>query len=294
MKYAVRHLTTVDYATPVALARFNLRLAPSPWPGQTVSDLAMTIDPLPHERIETPGPYIVRTTQIALSDPLSRLSIDSRFTVDVEPVTPLFTTSDAPVADVCTAALAATDVSPMSPAAYLFPSTVIAIEPTIMAWAAPILAANQGSTRTAAMALAQAIHDQFTYDGNATESSTPPIEAFNLRRGVCQDFSHILITALRAHGLPAAYVSGYLRTLPPPGKPRLIGVDATHAWVNVWCGAQAGWVGVDPTNACFTGINHICTAMGRDYADVAPINGVFVGSGGQTQTVSVDVAPIDD
>ena len=293
MRYAVRHVTTIDYASPVQLARFNLRLVPSIWPGQTASDIRLTITPPPHQRLDTIGPYIVETTRITIDVPISQLVIESRFVVDVEPVAPLFVGSDSSVVQVRSDALTVTDVSAMGPATYLFPSTVIVIEPLIAQWAQPIIAAHDQSTRATAMALAQAIHDEFIYDGEATESDTPPIDAFNLKRGVCQDFSHILIIALRAHGIPAAYVSGYLRTLPPPGRPRLIGVDATHAWVNVWCGTQAGWVGVDPTNACFTGADHIFTAMGRDYADVAPIDGVFVGGQGQRQVVSVDVAPIE-
>ena len=98
---------------------------------------------------------------------------------------------------------------------------------------------------------------------------------------------------LRGVGLPAAYISGYLRTVPPPGKPRLVGADATHAWVVIWCGPERGWIGFDPTNACLVGGDHIITAMGRDYADVAPIDGVFTGQEGQKIEVSVDVEPID-
>ena len=103
-----------------------------------------------------------------------------------------------------------------------------------------------------------------------------------------------MIAGLRGVGLPAAYVSGYLRTVPPPGKLRLVGADATHAWVVIWCGPERGWIGFDPTNACLVGSDHIITAMGRDYADVAPIDGVFTGQEGQGIDVSVDVEPIDD
>src|SRR5690606_8179727 len=109
---------------------------------------------------------------------------------------------------------------------------------------------------------------------------------------VCQDFAHILIVALRSAGLPAGYASGYLRTLPPPGKPRLAGVDAMHAWVMLWCGPQRGWIGLDPTNGCITGPDHIIIAFGRDYADVSPIDGVFVGKAAQHLDTSVDVVPM--
>jgi transglutaminase-like putative cysteine protease len=108
---------------------------------------------------------------------------------------------------------------------------------------------------------------------------------------VCQDFAHWMISGLRALGLPAAYVSGYLRTRPPPGKKRLVGADATHAWVSVWCGTGVGWVDLDPTNALVVGEDHVRLAFGRDYADVAPVDGVIMASAGHTLAVSVDVAP---
>ncbi len=123
---------------------------------------------------------------------------------------------------------------------------------------------------------------------------TPPREAFEKRGGVCQDFAQIMISGLRAAGLPAAYASGYLRTLPPPGRPRLVGADATHAWVLLWCGPDRGWVGVDPTNGIWMAGDHIVMAIGRDYADVAPIDGIVLGSGAQKMDVSVDVAPLEE
>jgi transglutaminase-like putative cysteine protease len=135
------------------------------------------------------------------------------------------------------------------------------------------------------------IHADFRYDPGATEVSTPVAQAFEARHGVCQDFSQIMIVGLRGLGLPASYVSGYLRTIPPPGQPRLEGADATHAWIAVWCGSALGWIGFDPTNAMLAGDDHLVLAVGRDYADVAPIDGVILASGGQTLKVEVDVIP---
>ncbi len=162
----------------------------------------------------------------------------------------------------------------------------------IAAWAAPHLAPD-ASVIAAASSLMHAVHDEFTYDSKATKADTPPLEAFRAKRGVCQDFAHVMIIALRHAGIPAAYVSGYLRTNPPPGKARLVGADATHAWANVWCGAGLGWVGFDPTNAMLAGNDHIFTAMGRDFSDVSPLDGVFIGGGGQRMKVSVEVTPLD-
>jgi len=185
-------------------------------------------------------------------------------------------------------ALAVRDLSPLAPAPYLFDSRITATSEEIGNWAAPKLAPDR-SIIAAASGLTQAIHGGFAYAPGETTSSTPPIEAFRMRKGVCQDFAHVMIIALRTHGIPAAYASGYLRTIPPPGKERLVGADAMHAWVNVWCGAALGWVGFDPTNNCIVHTDHIQIGMGRDYADVAPIDGTFFGNAPQEMDTAVDV-----
>ena len=136
------------------------------------------------------------------------------------------------------------------------------------------------------------IKAEFAYELGATTASTTPPMSFALRRGVCQDFSHIMISGMRSLGLPAAYVSGYLRTVQSPAEVKLAGADAMHAWVLVWCGADAGWIGLDPTNGILAGNDHVVLAIGRDYADVAPIDGVIFASGGQRLEVAVQVAPV--
>ena len=197
------------------------------------------------------------------------------------------------VAQVRDRAARSRDLSAMGPASYLYPSPMAPNSPEIAAWAARFFPSAQGAL-AAGCALMRAIYDEFTYDGDATTSETLPDQAFQARHGVCQDFAHVMIVAARAHGIPAAYVSGYLRTIPPPGQPRLIGADATHAWATLWCGEELGWVGFDPTNDTLARSDHIFTAMGRDYADVAPLDGVFHGGAGQRLAVSVDVAPCED
>ena len=136
-------------------------------------------------------------------------------------------------------------------------------------------------------------HAEFRYDVEATTVSTPVEQVFRHKRGVCQDFAHLMISICRSLGLPARYVSGYLRTKPPPGKPRLVGADASHAWLAVYCG-PLGWVDLDPTNNVFPTTDHITIAWGRDYADVAPVKGVYVGGSSPRLEVSVDVAPVDE
>jgi transglutaminase-like putative cysteine protease len=135
------------------------------------------------------------------------------------------------------------------------------------------------------------IYVQFEYSTEATHVSTEPAEALEKRQGVCQDFAHVAICCLRSLGIPARYVSGYLLTNPAPGKEKLVGADASHAWFSAYAG-PIGWIDFDPTNNLIPGVEHITVAWGRDYADVAPIHGVFIGGGFTLLSVSVDVQPM--
>ena len=177
------------------------------------------------------------------------------------------------------------------PAIALYPSRRVALFDEATAYAKQSFGPHR-PIFDATSELARRIRSDFTYDPEATEVNTPAAEAFDRRRGVCQDFAHIMIAALRGLGLPALYVSGYIRTVPPPGKARLAGADASHAWVSVWCGQEFGWLGLDPTNAIPVGDDHIVIAVGRDYSDVAPVEGVILSSGGQKLDVAVDVIPV--
>jgi len=307
MIYNVRHLTTVKYATPVRLARFNVRLRPALWPGQVLDTFALAIDPVPWSVQEETGPFVVNRSRLIIREPLSLLKIESRFRVEVsEPslIAGMYgqgtgeqTGADPvlggpTVAQLRERAARSLDLTAMGPASYLYPAPMTPSSPAIAAWAARFFPSQQG-VLAAGQALMRAIYEEFTYDGAATTSKTLPDEAFAERHGVCQDFAHVMIVAARAHGIPAGYVSGYLRTIPPPGKARLVGADATHAWATLWCGDELGWVGFDPTNDTLARSDHIFTAMGRDYADVAPLDGVFHGGAGQKLSVSVDVAPCE-
>jgi transglutaminase-like putative cysteine protease len=145
----------------------------------------------------------------------------------------------------------------------------------------------------AALHLTGCIYREFKYDSTATQTHTPTQQAFQMRRGVCQDFAHIMIACLRSLGIPAKYVSGYLRTIPPPGKQRLIGADQSHAWVAVYCGPEQGWIEMDPTNNSICSTDHIPIAWGRDYTDVVPVRGAYLGGGESALSVAVDVTPVD-
>ncbi|NBC36938.1 transglutaminase family protein [Novosphingobium sp. FSY-8] len=292
MIYDVTHTTSQRYAGPVQLAQFLLRLTPAPWPGQEVTNPTLTITPTPAVWRQETGAFGLSQTRITMGGPISALDIISRFRVTVTP--PALPDGDGPsVAAVRAMVLASRDLGPRGPAAYCHASPIARAEPDIAAWAAPLVQDAMGVIG-AGRALMAAIHADFRFDPTATTAQTPPIQAFQARHGVCQDFAHIMIIAARAMGLSAAYVSGYLRTLPPKGQPRLVGADAMHAWVALWCGPDIGWVGFDPTNACLAGGDHIVLGMGRDYGDVAPLDGVFHGGGGQSLSVGVDVLPVDE
>ncbi|MFT4057159.1 MAG: transglutaminase family protein [Novosphingobium sp.] len=293
MRYSVSHITTLKYAQAVSMAQFNVRLKPAAWNGQVVSDYKLTLDPSPAQVVQGQGGYHVNEARFALREVTSQVQIESRFTVEVEPL-PFFVEDAAGpgLADLRERAMKKPDLSDLAPASYIFASPIAQPQREIAQWASALL--NEAMpVMEAGRALMSAIHEEFTFDADATETDTPPIEAFNRRHGVCQDFSHIMIIAARAHGIPAAYVSGYLRTLPPPGQERLVGADAMHAWVNLWCGEELGWVGFDPTNDKLADTDHIFLGMGRDYSDVAPLDGRFRGAGTQEMYFSVDVAPLD-
>lgn len=289
MLYDVRHRTVAHYAGAVRLARLNVRLKPAAWPGQRLIAYALEVSPRPALIEADRGPFVVERERLTIREPIEELVIESRFRIEVmDKAVPM----TGPGLDALReAAIASRDLSALGPAGYLYPSGVATPVAEIAAWAAPFFAGG-GDVIAAARAILAAFKAEFRFDGGATGTDTPPAEAFRERHGVCQDFAHILIVAARAWGVPAAYVSGYLRTLPPPGQTRLAGADAMHAWVNLWCGAELGWIGFDPTNDMIAGSDHIFVAMGRDYADVAPLDGVFHGGGGQAMAVAVDVVPV--
>jgi len=183
-------------------------------------------------------------------------------------------------------------LDPSAPHHFLPPSPRIKPDPDRDSYARALIETGM-TAREAVQAIGSALYRDMSFDSKATTVDTPPEEAFRRRSGVCQDFTQIMIGALRHIGVPAGYVSGFLRTEPPPGKPRLEGADAMHAWVFAWCGAQIGWVEFDPTNNVFVGTDHVVVARGRDYADVAPVKGVLRAFGVPQTSQAVDMIPLD-
>lgn len=293
MIYKVRHRTIYTYENDVTFARCVLRLKPTASLDQSVLDSRVTIDPAPSNSFNRIGPFGEDTQTITIETPHEVLTVEANSTVDVHRPAVL-DPDDSPAWErVRLDSLNATAIGPQSPATYLYPTVRAPIVSGITEYGRPSFAADRPIIAACAD-LMRRIHADFAYDPEATTVSTPAAEAFSARRGVCQDFAHIMISALRSLGLPGAYVGGYLRTIPPPGKARLEGADATHAWVQVWCGPQRGWIGFDPTNAIFVENDHILLAIGRDYADVAPIDGIMLAPGDQALKVEVDVVPQDE
>jgi transglutaminase-like putative cysteine protease len=292
MIYDIRHVTRFHYGNAVEFARCNLRLKPIDWAGQTLECYRLSIMPSGRTAPVRATAGLANVVRLVVEEPVRELSIESVSRVSVDRLVPMIQPGDPTIAEASAAARACRDPSPMGPSAYLYPSPLIPLDRDIADWCAQELAPDRPVTE-AAIALARRIQQDFTFDPTATLVDTPPREAFLKRGGVCQDFAQIMISGLRAAGLAAAYASGYIRTIPPPGHDRLIGADATHAWVLVWCGEALGWIGVDPTNGIWMAGDHIVMAVGRDYAEIAPIDGIVLGSAMQQMDVTVDVAPVE-
>lgn len=290
MIYDIRHVTTYRYASPVTAARCTLRLAPEEGRGQRVLAHSVAVTPAPSSTLERRGFDGGRSAFVTIAEPHVELRIEARSRVEVR--RPGQGVGAGPAWEaVREAAFAVGSLQASSPAHYLFPSRLVGLDEGVTAYAGATFGARRGILE-GGIALMRRIREDFAFDPRATDVATPPATAFRRRRGVCQDFAHVMIAGLRGLGLPAAYVSGYIRTTPPPGRPRLQGADATHAWVSLWCGAETGWVALDPTNGIVVGDDHVVLATGRDYADVSPVDGVIVGGGAQAVQVEVDVEKV--
>jgi transglutaminase-like putative cysteine protease len=290
--YDIRHVTTYAYEFPVSFARCSLRLEPRSGDGQQLIAHSVEIRPRPAERTSRRDFFGTHTESIVFEAAHRHLRIDSRSRVSVARTAPGRAAPSPPWESVREAALQATSLGPASPVSYVFASSLVPVLSPVTAYAAESFPACSG-VLGAAVDLMHRIRTQFKYDPKATVISTPLREVFDKRHGVCQDFAHVMIAGLRGLGLPAAYVSGYLRTIPPPGKPRLQGADATHAWASVWCGPDLGWIGFDPTNDLLVENDHIVLGVGRDFADVSPVDGIIVGSRKQKLNVAVDVVVVE-
>jgi transglutaminase-like putative cysteine protease len=290
--YDIRHVTTYAYESAVSFARCSLRLEPKSGDGQHLVSHSVDIRPRPAERTMRRDFFGTHTESVLIETAHRSLRIDSRSRVSVSRRAP-DRAAPSPVWErVRDVAFEAASLGPSSPVGYVFASSLIPVLRPVTAYASASFSPGRGILAGAAD-LMRRIRSDFKYDPKATVISTPLNEVFEKRHGVCQDFAHVMIAGLRGLGLPAAYVSGYLRTIPPPGKPRLQGADATHAWASAWCGAELGWIGFDPTNDLLIENDHIILAVGRDFSDVSPVDGIIVGSRKQKLAVAVDVLLVE-
>ncbi len=283
MKYRVRHRTAYAYADPVSLAHHAVHLFPRATPWQTVEAASVTADPVENWRADAADHFGNRVLYLTMDRLHDAFAVELEARVDVHE-RPLPATSPAweTVADGARSAIREVE--------FVFPSAQTRTETLTGVDMAGIFA-PQRPVVDVAKTLNAWIHDTFAYDPHATDVATPIDQVLSGRRGVCQDFAHVAIAILRAAGLPARYVSGYIRTYRTQGD-LLRGADASHAWVGLWCGPEIGWLDFDPTNNLLVSQEHITVAWGRDYGDVSPVRGVLLGGGAHRLTAEVTVEPL--
>lgn len=292
MKYRIKHTTEYRYETQVKISQNQVMLSPQVWERIECHEHRIDVHPALTSQQQRRDFFGNQVYSFCIEEAHRQLRVTAHSVLTVRDRGIQATTATSNWESVVSSLIDGSDPNWLSCSPFRFNSPRAIARPEFREYASecfrpgtPILEAG--------LALTKAIHRDFTYDTAATDVHTDVDSVFQLRRGVCQDFTHFQVSALRSLGLAARYVSGYLRTLPPPGKPRLVGADQSHAWVSLYCGAPVGWVDLDPTNACLCSSDHIPVAWGRDYGDVIPFRGVFLGGGNHQLLVSVDVAPIE-
>ena len=291
MRYRVTHTTSYQYGYDVTTSHNLAHLVPRTNAYQKVLDNNFQITPAPAMQTHQRDAFDNIITLFTVSAAHRELIIDVRTEVEVRSK-PYPQAADTPPWEHVRDHLLK-DFDPKSLWAYEFVFDSMYVKTSADLWSYAVESFPPGRPiLEAVFDLTRRIHSDFAYDPSATSVSTPLEEVVRHRRGVCQDFAHLQIGCLRSMGLPARYVSGYLRTLPSPGQPRLVGCDASHAWVAVYV-PGSGWLDFDPTNDSTPDESHITVAVGRDYNDVSPIRGIVVGGGGSSIAVSVDVEPLE-
>ncbi|MWV15425.1 transglutaminase family protein [Pseudomonas sp. L-22-4S-12] len=293
--YQILHDTHYRYSAPVSLAQQLAHLWPRDCAWQRCTERQLLVSPQPSKRQDGLDVYGNPLTRLAFERPHDELKVCARLRVEVL-ARPRFALADSPPWEQACAALGYSG-QPLAPALleatrYRFESPYVHLKQVFGEYAADCFVPGR-PLLLAAAALMQKIFAEFTFDAAATQVATPLLKVLEARRGVCQDFAHLMLACLRSRGLAARYVSGYLLTQPPPGQPRLIGADASHAWVSVYCPRQ-GWVDFDPTNNLLPALEHITLGWGRDFADVSPLRGVILGGGSHDPEVSVTVLPLGE
>ena len=291
--YQILHDTHYRYDSPVSLAQQLAHLWPRECPWQRCTEQQLQVSPPPSTRRDELDVFGNPLTRLAFERPHDELQVSARLSVEVLARAALDFNQSPPWEQVRDG-LAYSGRPLAAPALqacrYRFESPYVHLKRSFVEFSASCFAPGR-PLLLGVRALMEKIFCEFTFDAEATQVATPLVEVLERRRGVCQDFAHLMLACLRSRGLAARYVSGYLLTQPPPGQPRLIGADASHAWVSVYC-PVSGWVDFDPTNNVQPALEHITLAWGRDFSDVSPLRGVILGGGNHDPEVRVTVMPV--
>ena len=293
--YQILHDTHYRYAAPVSLAQQLAHLWPRACAWQRNHEQQLQVSPQPCQRQDALDVFGNPLTRLVFERPHDELKVSARLRVEVLARDELDLTQSPAWEQACTALRYSGQAllpGVLEAARYRFESPYVHLKQVFAAYAADCFPAGR-PLLLATQALMQKIFAEFSFDAAATQVATPLLQVLEERRGVCQDFAHLMLACLRSRGLAARYVSGYLLTRPPPGQPRLVGADASHAWVSVFCPSQ-GWVDFDPTNNLRPALEHITLAWGRDFSDVSPLRGVILGGGSHDPEVQVTVMPLDE
>ncbi len=292
--YAVVHETRYGYGQPVGLSRQIVRLTPRATAFQVCRAHAMQVTPEPEVLGNGIDAFGNSLTSLCIETDHAELWVRAESHVDVTARVLPADIESSPWEEVRAHLSYRAGRRPrpadLEAMRFCFESTRVRSKRELATWAGACFPAG-APLLVGVRSLMNRIHDEFAFDPTATTISTPVMEVFARRRGVCQDFAHFMLSCLRSLGLAARYVSGYLLTSPPPGKPRLVGADASHAWVAVYC-PEYGWVDADPTNRVFPSLDHVTLAWGRDYDDVIPLRGVLLGGGEHSLDIEVTVVPM--
>ena len=295
-RYHVIHETGYNYDSPVSLSRQQLHLTPRECPWQQSITHRLRIEPEPtfsHARFYHFGNPV---SMFAIEAPHSSLVVRAESVIEVQPHLPANGLSASPPWESVRNALVYGAAPVLLEAnRYRFESPYVRVKHEFNDFASHCFTPNRPLLE-AVGALMSHIYNEFEFDPKATTVSTPVLKLLEERKGVCQDFAHLMLACLRSHGLAARYVSGYLLTKPPPGKPRMVGADASHAWISVYCPSAGGefWIDFDPTNNLMPDTEHITLAWGRDFGDVSPLRGVILGGDTQEPEVAVTVTPCSE
>ncbi|MCY1257662.1 transglutaminase [Pseudomonas jessenii] len=292
--YQIFHDTHYHYDSPVSLAQQLAHLWPRPCAWQRCTDRQLQISPQPTSRRDELDVFGNPLTRLAFERPHDELLVNASLTIEVLP-RPALDFNLSPAWEDTRSALTYSS-QPLSPelleaCRYRFESPYVHLKRNFVEFSESCFPTGR-PLLLGVQALMEKIFSEFTFDAEATQVATPLVEVLERRRGVCQDFAHLMLACVRSRGLAARYISGYLLTQPPPGQPRLIGADASHAWVSVFC-PVLGWVDFDPTNNVQPALEHITLAWGRDFSDVSPLRGVILGGGNHDPEVRVTVMPLD-